>query len=128
MEMVNRLTAVSADVRDDPVAVFGDVLGPRQLCRDLEDSAEQLAVGGGELVRRPDVGAWHEQDVRGCLRIDVANRDDQVVLVDRGRRKLAGDDAAEEAVGPGFRAHHSCGFVVIRNPIVPTSAVMAYET
>jgi hypothetical protein len=48
--------------------------------------------------------------------------------VDRGRRKLAGDDPAEEAVGLGFRAHHSCGFVVIRNPIVPTSAVMAYET
>jgi len=126
--MVDRLTAVSADVGDDPVAVFGDALGPRQLCRDLEDSAQQLAVGGGEVVRRGDVGARHEQDVGGCLRIDVANRNDQVVFVDRCRSKLAGDNAAEEAVGAGFRIHHSCGFVVIRNPIVPTRAVMAYDT
>ena len=35
---------------------------------------------------------------------------------------LAGDDPAEQAVGHGGSlGHHSIGFELIRNPIVPTS-------
>ena len=61
---------------------------------------------------------------------DVAERDDQVVLVDAGRRDLAGDDPAEQAVGHGRSSsrHHSTGFELIRKPIVPTSPAIRYET
>ena len=47
-----------------------------------------------------------------------------------GRRDLAGDDPAEQAVGHGRSslAHHRIGFALIRNPIVPISAAITYET
>ena len=45
--------------------------------------------------------ARDDQDVGRRLGVDVAEGNDEVVLVDEVGRDLAGDDAAEEAVG-GF--------------------------
>ena len=44
-------------------------------------------------------GLGQQQDVGRRSRRDVADRQDEVVLVDLGRWDLAGDDAAEQAVG-----------------------------
>ncbi len=45
---------------------------------------------------------------------------------------LPGDDPAEQAVGGSrlvvVRRHHSTGFELIRNPIVPTSPAIRYDT
>ena len=57
------------------------------------------------------------------------NAIDLVVFVDQRRRDLAGDDAAEQAVRHGSSfAHHRIGLELIRNPIVPTSPAIRYET
>ena len=58
------------------------------------------------------------------------NAIDEVVLVDPVRGHLPRHDLAEQAVG-GHRAsfgHQSTGFELIRNPIVPTSPAIRYDT
>ena len=86
-----------------------------------EEAAEQRAVGLGQVERRRDVrGAGSA----GCGSAPAArcpgSRCTLVVLVDPGRRDLAGDDPAEQAVGHR-RLHRSpeLGFVLIRKPISP---------
>ena len=64
------------------------------------------AVGLGQVGRGDDVLARHEEDVGRRPRGDVADGDDEVVVVDRRRRDLPGDDPAEEAVG----AHAAQGY------------------
>jgi hypothetical protein len=43
----------------------------------------------------------HDQHMRGCLRRDVFESEDEVVFIDLFRWDLARDNAAEEAIG-GF--------------------------
>ena len=79
-----------------------------------------------------------EQDVGRRARRDVAERDDQVVVVEPVGRDRPGGDLAEQAVGdppsrpsdpPASSARHqSTGFELIRNPIVPTSPAIRYDT
>ena len=59
---------------------------------------------------------------------DVADGDDQLILVEQGRRQLPCRDPAEQAVRVAIRRHQITGFVLIRKPIVPTSAAIRYET
>ena len=121
---------VIADVRHEPVAGIGHALGSRQVRRDREQPPEQRPVRLAQVGRRGDVRPRDQQDVGRRLGLDVADRDDQVVVVDPRGRQLAVDDAAEQArlaIGHGRLRHHNTGLVLIRNPIVPTSPAIRYE-
>ena len=105
----------------------------REIGGDGEQAAEERAIRLGQLRRRRDVAPRDQQDVRRSARRDVAERDDQVVLVHEVGRDRTGSDPAEEAASTGGRpprcgAHHSTGFELIRNPIVPTSPAIRYDT
>jgi hypothetical protein len=53
--MVDRLAAVSAGVHDEPVAIGGDSLAPREFRAGGEDLADEIVVFGADLSHRGDV-------------------------------------------------------------------------
>src|SRR5207245_1224552 len=55
-------------------------------------------VGRADVVERGDVLLGHDQHVRRRLRIDVAEREAQVVLIDALRWDLTVADLAEQAL------------------------------
>ena len=129
MEVVNRLSAPRSDVRHESVALLVDALGAGNRSRRFEELAEQRPVFAREDGGGCDVLLRHQQDVRWRARRDIADRHDVIVLMNLRRRQLAIDDPAEQAVvdaHPGPR-YQSAGFVLIRKPIVPTSAAIAYD-
>ena len=63
VEVVDRLAAPAADVRDEPVPGVGDPVGPREVGGHGEQPPEHRTVGLGQLGGRRDVAARHEQDV-----------------------------------------------------------------
>ena len=135
VEVVDRLAAPSPDVRDEPVAALGDPLRAREVGRDREQPAEQRAVRLGQVRRGRDVAARDEQDMGRRARRDVADGDDQVVLVEpvdgispatiRQKRQSSGIDPS--AMSCGIGRHHSTGLELIRNPMVPTSPAIRYD-
>src|SRR5579884_2722695 len=96
--MLDRLTAVAADVRDEAVARAGDPLVVRNALREAEHPAPQLVVLNTELVRGDDVLPRDDEHVHRCLRVDVANGEDRIVLSHVRRGDLVPADAAEETV------------------------------
>lgn len=97
MEMPHRLAGIGAAVADHTVAVRDtDRLGDRG--DRFEDVGNQLTVLGCYLVDRCDVRARNDQDVYGCLRIDIAEAIDLLILIYTGRGDLACGDLAEKAV------------------------------
>jgi hypothetical protein len=98
------LSRLRAGVEDQPevgVAVVGR--HGRRLGRHLR---QRLGVGRGEVRDGSVVSARHHQDVRGRLRVDVAEGDHPVGLPHQRRRHLTGHDAAEEALGISARIGH----------------------
>src|SRR5579871_3997238 len=67
----------------------------------MQQPAPHRVLRGCQLRRRRDVLARDDEDVHRRLRVDVAERDDVVVLVHLGRGQVAGGDRAEEAVAHG---------------------------
>jgi hypothetical protein len=64
-----------------------------------------------EVVQCGDMELRHDKDMHRRLRIDVFEGDHPVVFKNLRRRNLAGNDAAEEAVGGHARllaAFHAC--------------------
>ena len=100
--MVDGLSGRAAVVRDDAIAGVLDPLGMRDLRGDREQSPGEDRVRVRHVGERRDVGARHDQHVRGRDGRDIADREHQVVHMDLRRRDLAGDDPAEEA-GVGHR-------------------------
>ena len=106
----------------------------REVRGDSEQAPEQRAVRLGQLGRRRDVAPRDEQDVGRRPRRDVAEGDDQVVLVDArrpgSRRRRCGRTGSPHGgrASASRRRHHSTGFELIRNPIVPTRPAIRYDT
>src|SRR5215203_1240802 len=99
MEVVDRLATPPADIEDQPIAVVRDAMFPSEVRGDAKQSPEQRRVAFAELCRRLDVPPRHEEDVRRGSWRDVADRDEEVVLMDPIRGDLAGHDPAEQAAG-----------------------------
>ena len=77
------------------------------------------------MCRRGMIRMW--VGARGAMSRNATTRSSSWTLV---AGDLAGRDPAEQAVRVGHphRAHQNVGFVLIRNPIVPTSPAMTYDT
>jgi len=97
VEVVDGLAAVGAGVNDQPVAI-SQVL----LTRDFSCCRDQMPEHGCILRRcvgkRGDVLLRDEQDMYRCLRVDVREGEDMVVLIDALGGDGAGDDFAEETI------------------------------
>src|SRR4029453_4704777 len=101
MEVVDGLPAPAAGVRHEPVAVVGDTFTSRDFRDRREHPPEPRPVLLGQLRGGRDVVARDDEDVGRRARGDVAERYDDVVLVDLRRADLARGDLAEKAVGVG---------------------------
>jgi hypothetical protein len=91
----HELVRVPVDVHRRPPAAVGDPARLRERGRDAEELPRERVVLGREVVQRGDVLARDDEQVDGCLRIDVLERDDVCVLVDDLRGDLLLDDLAE---------------------------------
>ena len=60
-----------------------------------QEMSKHHFVTAGRFIKRFDVLTRHDQQVRWRLRINIANRDATLVLMDYGRGNFAGDDFAE---------------------------------
>ena len=133
VKVVDRLATPATDIRDQPEATIGDAFAAGEIGGDAEQATEERAVRLGQLQRRPDVATGDEQDVGRSTGRDVPERDDQVIRVEEVGRHRTVRDAAEQTADRRARhvvvgCHHSTGFELIRNPIVPTSPAMRYDT
>jgi hypothetical protein len=104
VHVVHRLAGLRAGVGDEAVARLGAAVADQALLerhrlRPGDDLAEQSRVGGDQRGRGGVVLLGDHQHVRRRLRVDVAEGEDAVGLVDDVGRDLTGDHAAEEAVG-----------------------------
>jgi hypothetical protein len=99
MQVIHRLTAISADVHNETVATFGDALLDGDLRGGRDERAHSRTVRGGQIANRWNVPPREQEYVRGGLGRDVANGDDRLIRVDLRSRQFAADDATEEAIG-----------------------------
>jgi len=99
MDVEHALTGTTIRVEQGPIAVFGKSAFFRKRCGAADQFTDNLFVLNTDVVQRRDVSLWHDQHVRGCLRIDVVECEHAIVFVDDGRRNLPFDDFAEQAIG-----------------------------
>src|SRR5205085_5824328 len=92
MQMRDRLAGIGADVRDEPPSRFLDLLRVGEMGRSAHDLRQDTGVVLSDLGEGGEVLLRDQQDVRGGLRLDVAERKDRVGLVDDVRGDLPNDD------------------------------------
>ena len=101
MDVKYGLAAVASAVHNGAVAVCGEAFGASDVARGEIEPADQLGMGVVEVVDGGDVLARDHQAVKRGLRVEVAEGDYVVVLVQQ-----VGGDLAEilEQVGETIRA------------------------
>lgn len=111
MQVEDRLSRIGVAVEHRSISagamtvVFGD------RCRASHYLSNQRVVFRREVVQARDVPSRDDEDMRRCLRRDVFERDDVVVLIHDGRGNLSGDKFAEKAVAhitSSERRHAEC--------------------
>ena len=101
MDVEHRLAGLPVAVEDRAVAALVIPVLARQQRGPADQRSDESILGGGEVVGRLDVLSRNEERVQGRLLVDVLDADDLVVFIQDLRRKLAGDDAAEQAIRQG---------------------------
>ena len=96
--MGNLLTGFGARVYHQPVTTCGDPLAPRQLACHKDHVSHECPVVDCYLGKRGDVCFGHDEDMDMRLRIDVAKRDDLIILIQDVSGDFAAYDAAEDTV------------------------------
>src|SRR6266540_169436 len=71
VEVVHRLPSVGPSVGHETPSGAVHALDPGELHRRLDHLHEHVGVTIADLLHGPKVLLWHDQDVRGCLGIDV---------------------------------------------------------
>ena len=99
MEVRDGFAAVGTVVDDEAVAV-----GKTGLLGDFRRLQQQMAehrvVGGRGIGDAGDGLARHDENVRGCLWVEVAEGEDVLVFVNQVRRNLLRGDAFKEGFVP----------------------------
>ena len=98
MDVVDRLARRTARVEHQAVALVGNPALAREVRGNLDELPDELPASRLQLERARDVLARDDLQVRGCLRVDIRERDDPLVLEGELGRNLLCGDLAEEAV------------------------------
>jgi len=98
MQMKHRLSGSRADVENGTVSAF-DIARARNLCRHQVAASDDLGIRRLGLLQPRKMPLGNDQHMRRRLRMDVLNSKNVFVLVYFPRRKLAAQDAAEDAIG-----------------------------
>ena len=98
MNVKHALARTPIRVEQGSIAVVGKstFLGQRRGAPD--QLTDNVLIFNTDVVQRRYVSLWHDQHVRGCLRIDVVEREHAIVFVHDGGRDFPLDDFAEQAV------------------------------
>jgi hypothetical protein len=102
MEVEDGLSGARTDVEDGAVSVF-DVALAGNLRGDEMAAANDFCVAGLGLFQTRKVFLGNDENMRGRLRVNVFEGEDVIVFVNLLRGEFAPDDAAEKAIGTGFR-------------------------
>jgi hypothetical protein len=98
MDVKDILAGVPARVQNNPKSVFSETF----LLSDLPDFREQMAdkiqLVFRDILQRSVVSFGNDQGVYGCLRVDVIEGEDALVIVDDLAGDLSVDDLAEDTV------------------------------
>src|SRR5690348_2899924 len=105
VQMEHRLPAIRVRVHDDAVAAVGESGFPRQVPREGEQLAEQSGIL--RVVERREVMRGDHEDVRGCLWIEILEREHAVRPLHDGRRNLTRRDFTEDATSHAPRLSRS---------------------
>src|ERR671918_922026 len=97
VEVKDALTGALPLVADDSVAV-GDARVGGYLLDHLEELGEKTPIGFGQVRHRSNVTPRDNEDVRGCGRIDVLERNRTFGLGNDLRLELLVDYLAEQTI------------------------------
>jgi hypothetical protein len=100
VEVKNGLASAGADVEDGAVSLL-DIALTGDLGGGEVAAADEFGVGGLGLLQSGKMFFGNDENVRGCLRVDVFEGEDVVVFVNFLGGNFAAEDAAEEAIGIG---------------------------
>jgi len=100
MEVEDGLSGAGADVEDGAVSVLDLALAGDLRCGQMT-AADDFGIGRLGFFQSRKMSLWNDENVGGCLRVDVFEGEDVVVFVNFLGRNFAADDAAEETVGIG---------------------------
>src|SRR6185312_12311566 len=96
MQMEHRLPAILVAIDHGAIPLFGEALLLGVIRRRQQQLAEQLGLVRGDIVQRGQRLLRDEQHMHGSLRIEVAERQYIIVLVNDVGGNLATDDLAED--------------------------------
>jgi hypothetical protein len=120
MKVVDTLAGGRAGVGHQPEAPIGYPALAGELGRDREESPEHLGVLLGQVSRGVDVLARDNKDVSWGLGVDVAERHDQVILMNEVGRHLTDDDPTKQTP-VRFHLSNVMGRVTARTRVWSTS-------
>ena len=98
MQMVHRLPAIVACIRDDSITTI-QLLFPRNFCRGDHQVAHQRSIFRERFCSRSDVLLGDNQKMCRRLGIDVGKSDAEFVFIHTVGGDCAGDDLAKQAIG-----------------------------
>ncbi len=99
MDVEDRLSCIAVRIENGPEAAVGDPAFPGNGSSPPHHLADQPIVFPAQVVQRGDVTLGHDENVRGCLWVDVVEGQQPCVFIHNGARDLSIDDLAEEAIG-----------------------------
>jgi hypothetical protein len=98
VEMGNRFASVGAVVDDDAEAGAEIELASDET-GDEKEMAENILVRGGGLAETGEEIFGNDEEVYGCLRLDVVEDDARSILVEDFGRNFPVDDTLEDGFG-----------------------------
>jgi hypothetical protein len=81
VKMSHRLTPVVSDIRGDSVPRFSKTLVDSDLAGGIDECHDDPAIAWQQVVQRRNVFPRNDNDVGRCSGLDVAERDNVVVLI-----------------------------------------------
>ena len=95
VDVIDYLASVPVHVEHRSVSGLSDTTLARNPGCNTYQPAGQSFISSFEVVQSPKVLPRHDHDVDGCLRIDILERNNQIVFVDTCRWQLTLDNLAE---------------------------------
>ena len=98
MQMVNRLATPLTGVGNDTIAIRDQTLLRRDHPRRQQQASGDERVVVAQVTHRRDVLARDDQYMGRRCRLNIAERDDRVIVIDAFSRDLAPNDPAEDTL------------------------------
>ena len=96
--MKDRLPRVGAGVHHDPIARLGEAPLRGELPGQAAKLTKERVIVGRQIVEAREVPAWNEEQMKGCLGLDIFEGHKLFVGEHNFCRNCSGGNSAEEAL------------------------------